>query len=167
MFLLSIYQFLLAVLFHFAYDVFPNPLFAILFPINESVFQHLKLFTYPILVTYLIFKNKRLSLSQTTLTIYISQFLTLSIFYILKCGFSFESTFFDILLTFLSLYIANIISYYFFHNISINYYLCLILICLNIFILGIYTIYPLNYPIFALLFHFYHNHNFIISFLSF
>ena len=146
MLIISIIQFILSVVFHYSYDVFPNPVFAILFPINESVFQHLKLFTYPILFSYFIFYKKRYSLTSTTLSIYISQFLTLSLFYILKCGFNFESTLFDIILTFISFYIANTTTKY--CRYRINDYICIILIGLNIFTLSILTIYPLSYPIF-------------------
>ncbi len=138
-------EFIFSVLFHFLYDLFPSRIFAIIFPINESVFQHLKLFTYPILFTYLLFYRKKFNLSFIARSIYLSQFITLSLFYILKCGFNFESTLFDICLTFIALYLSNLIS------IRINkenHYISLLFILINIFILGIFTINPLSFPIF-------------------
>lgn len=34
---------------HFLYDVWPNPLTAVLAPVNESVWEHLKLLYWPFL----------------------------------------------------------------------------------------------------------------------
>lgn len=45
----------LGVLFHFAYDFFgQNPIAALFFPINESVWEHLKLLFFPMLLCLLI-----------------------------------------------------------------------------------------------------------------
>ncbi len=35
---------------HFLYDLCPNPLFALIAPVNESIWEHLKLFFWPFLV---------------------------------------------------------------------------------------------------------------------
>lgn len=54
--------FALSVLFHFLYKWLPNPLFAIFFPVNESIWEHMKLFfsatlVWSIVDYYLIKKN--------------------------------------------------------------------------------------------------------------
>ena len=43
--------FLLAFPFHFGYDIFPNPVSAIFFPVNESIWEHMKM----LFTTYLCF----------------------------------------------------------------------------------------------------------------
>ena len=58
--LLSFLEFLVGTLLHFLYDFFPYPFIAIFSATNESVFEHLKLFVYPMLLGYLwiyIFKD--------------------------------------------------------------------------------------------------------------
>ena len=35
--------FILTVIFHFLYEFLPNPIFSILFPVNESIWEHMKL----------------------------------------------------------------------------------------------------------------------------
>ena len=35
---------------HFIYNIFPNPLFAIFFPVNESIWEHMKLLSTTILL---------------------------------------------------------------------------------------------------------------------
>lgn len=53
-FLNSVFIFLLATLIHFLYSTFPSFITSILAPVNESIFEHLKLiFTAPILFTFL------------------------------------------------------------------------------------------------------------------
>ena len=46
--------FLLCFLFHFLYDWFPNSLFSIFFPVNESIWEHMKLI-YTSYIFYVIF----------------------------------------------------------------------------------------------------------------
>ena len=51
----SVFSFLLASLFHFAYDFFGQGLiFSFFFPTNESVWEHLKLLFYPMLIAAII-----------------------------------------------------------------------------------------------------------------
>lgn len=42
-------EMILAFLFHFGYQLFPNPLFAIFFPVNESIWEHMKIISTSIL----------------------------------------------------------------------------------------------------------------------
>lgn len=43
---------------HFLYDLFPNPVTAILSPVNESLWEHLKILVWPFLVLMLVLTNK-------------------------------------------------------------------------------------------------------------
>ena len=36
-----VFLFLLSFLWHFMYDLFPNNIFALVFPVNESVWEHM------------------------------------------------------------------------------------------------------------------------------
>ena len=45
---------ILGVLFHFAYDYFNIEIFKIIFPQNESIFEHLKLIIFPCLIYMII-----------------------------------------------------------------------------------------------------------------
>ncbi len=49
----------LAAAWHFLYDVFPNPLTALLAPVNESVWEHLKLLFFPPLAVFLALSLRR------------------------------------------------------------------------------------------------------------
>ena len=46
----AILIFLLCFLFHFLYDWLPNPLFSLFFPVNESIWEHMKLLFTPFVV---------------------------------------------------------------------------------------------------------------------
>ena len=60
-----IVTFLLTVLYHFLYKWFPNPIFEIFFPVNESIWEHMKLLYSGILtfniIEYIIYKKKNIN----------------------------------------------------------------------------------------------------------
>ncbi len=60
-----IITFLLTVLYHFLYEWFPNPIFEIFFPVNESIWEHMKLLYSGILtfniIEYIIYKKKNIN----------------------------------------------------------------------------------------------------------
>ena len=64
-YIITIIEFVLGALMHFAYNVFSNPIVAVIAPVNESIFEHLKLVLYPMLFVSLLvwyrYKNKDLS----------------------------------------------------------------------------------------------------------
>ena len=41
-----VFLFLLSFLWHFMYDLFPNNIFALVFPVNESIWEHMKIIYY-------------------------------------------------------------------------------------------------------------------------
>ena len=57
--------FIISFIAHFAYDIFPNIIFSFFFPVNESIWEHMKiLFTSPILygiIDYILLTKKKLS----------------------------------------------------------------------------------------------------------
>ena len=118
--ILSTVSFLIGSLFHFMYDLFPNLLFSLIFPINESVWEHLKLCFYPVLAANLIpwgripmrpfstvFSREILSPGRYVLLVSCttchSILITLFGYYGLSCGFLLRGLPVDLLLYFFSL----------------------------------------------------------------
>ena len=48
----------LGTVWHFLYDVFPNPLTALIAPVNESVWEHLKLLFFPPLAVFFVLASR-------------------------------------------------------------------------------------------------------------
>ncbi len=67
---------ILSVISHFLYDWFPNPLFSYLFPVNESIWEHMKLIATPVLIfsifNYIYYKNKNIKFNNYILSYAIS-----------------------------------------------------------------------------------------------
>lgn len=74
-------------LFSFIYEKFPNFLTAALFPVNESLFEHLKLmyvsFVVVNIITFSILKLKRIKINNYFLAILISVIINILIFFII------------------------------------------------------------------------------------
>ena len=66
--------FLLCFLFHFLYDWFPNSLFSIFFPVNESIWEHMKLiyssFIFYGLFDYLLLKKNKIYFNNFLLQLF-------------------------------------------------------------------------------------------------
>lgn len=63
-----IITFLLTVLFHFLYEWLPNPIFSVLFPVNESIWEHMKLLYSGLLswglIEYFIIKKRNIKVTN-------------------------------------------------------------------------------------------------------
>lgn len=150
----------LASIFHFTYDWLGQNLFAgLFFPINESVFEHLKLTLYPLAISWGLFYRlidvpEHLNKYQIFAGILISTltciYVVLSVYYILSGGFSVQNDVVNIL----SLLIGILIGQYFACYILMR---CLVskwtgMACgILLLIMGItfvyFTLYPLHVPI--------------------
>ena len=64
---------------HFMYSWFPNTIFSILFPVNESIWEHMKLIVTPALIfsifEYIIYKRKKIIFNNFFLSYSISMIL--------------------------------------------------------------------------------------------
>lgn len=64
--------FILSFLSHFAYETFPNFISSIIFPVNESIWEHMKLLSTPVLIymviEYFIFKKKKIEANNYILS---------------------------------------------------------------------------------------------------
>ena len=111
--------FLLNFLFHFAYNVFPNTLFSIFFPVNESIFEHQKMifssFIFYGIIDYFLLNKNDISRHNFLFSTLISAFSAIAIFLIIwlpiyyKIG---ENMIVTIGILFISIMISQIISYY-------------------------------------------------------
>lgn len=107
--------FILGSVFHFIYDVCGKlAVLAPFFPINESIWEHLKLSLYPILVVNLVLCNKaglsiKKQLISSVLSILTSIFLIIVLYYTLKYGFNVFSLPIDLSIYFISLIVGQIL----------------------------------------------------------
>ena len=118
LFIETITIFLSMFLFHNLYNWFPNFLTASFFPVNESLFEHLKLmFTTQIIISliiYLILKLKKIKFSNYLLGLLISTIVTISLFFLIylpiynRFG---ENLFLTMSIYLITLIIGNIIFY--------------------------------------------------------
>ncbi|NLL45004.1 MAG: hypothetical protein GX247_05010 [Mollicutes bacterium] len=142
--------FLLSFLTHYLYKWFPNDLFAIFFPVNESIWEHMKmLFTtvllYSIIEYFLLhyFKIKHHNFFWSiwitaTLSIIIYLTLYMPFYYLLGNN---KIIIFSVLI--ITIILIQLISYYILNskNIKLNY-LPIILIIISYIIFGYLTYYP-------------------------
>ena len=153
LFIETITIFLSIFLFHNLYNWFPNFLTASFFPVNESLFEHLKLmFTTQIvisLIIYLILKLKRIKFSNYLLGLLISTIVTISLFFLIylpiynRFG---KNLFLTMSIYFITLIIGNIIFYLISkrkHNYILNL-ISLVIISIIAVILIYFTFNPLK-----------------------
>lgn len=115
----SIVIFLLCFLLHFIYKWMPNPFLAIIAPVNESIWEHMKLiYTSTILwsiIEIIILKKKNIKFNNFFTSIFTSAFLSIPIYLIMflpiyhKIG---ENMAINITLMGITIIITQIISYY-------------------------------------------------------
>lgn len=111
-------EFLFSFLSHNLYDLYPSTLFSIFFPVNESIFEHMKIIATGILfvslIEYIVYKFKNIKYNNYILNIFLQ--ITLGIiFYLiifiplyLLIG---ENLFISISLLFITFIFTNYISY--------------------------------------------------------
>lgn len=79
--------FLFTVLYHFLYDWLPNPIFSIFFPVNESIWEHMKLLYSGIiswgLIEYLILNKKNIKYNNFWYQLFITAITSIPLYLIL------------------------------------------------------------------------------------
>lgn len=118
----------LTVIFHFAFEFLGSPRILIpFFPINESVFEHLKLSIYPTMLTWIIgafcLTNKmKIDMSKwiiaMTFSIMTNLITVLSLYYIGTAAFNIHSLIYDILTIIIGTIIGQILSIHVYNRIS-------------------------------------------------
>ncbi len=112
-------MFILCFLTHFLYNWFPNSLFSIFFPVNESIWEHVKMMTSSILIwsilEYFLLKKYRINHNNFVLSVFIETTLSIIVFLIIYLPiYHFAGSIFilNLVVLFISIYFVNIISYY-------------------------------------------------------
>ncbi len=145
--------FLLSILFHFLYDLIPNIITSILFPVNESIWEHMKLiFTSTIIfsiIEYLLLNKYNIKHNNYYLSLFFSavlSFIFYLIIYIPIYNTYGENIFISIFLLFLVIVIFQIFSYYILNLKNNKYlnYLSIVLIILTFIIFIYFTYNPLK-----------------------
>lgn len=152
---------LIASIFHFLFDASGKSLLIGLFtPVNESVWEHLKLAIIPTIIWYLIayklyFKKDRIGLKKVmvgvALTIFSIQFFIVTFYYTYTGIFGIKSLFLDISSLYIGIIISQIISFCYLYKSTYNnihFYIAIIYLVFIIIINIIFTINPLHLPIF-------------------
>lgn len=143
--------FLLCFPFHFMYEWFPNTLFSIFFPVNESIFEHMKmLFTAIIvcgLIEYFVLKFFYQKRNNFLVSLFVSAISSIPIFLIIYLPFYYllgENMPLNLIVLFISIIISQLIGYYLlnskdFKNLGVVSVLGIILVYI---VLGLLTYYP-------------------------
>lgn len=149
--------FLLSFLSHFMYELFPSFLVSIFFPINESIWEHMKILSSSIimngLIEYLLLKKYNIKFNNFTFQLFITSILSIIIYLIIYLplyNIFNENLFISISLMLIVYIIINIISYKILNSTKYKYInkISIILIILMYIIFGYLTYKPLNNYIF-------------------
>lgn len=111
--------FVFTVLYHFLYELLPNPVFAIFFPVNESIWEHMKLLYSGLLswgiIEYFILKKKQIPYKNYISTLFITMITSIIIYLIMYLplynAFG-ENMIISITLLIIVIIIEQILSYY-------------------------------------------------------
>lgn len=111
--------FTLAFIYHFLYEWFPNPIFSILFPVNESIWEHMKLLYTGILswglIEIILLKKNKINYNNYPYQLFLTSFTSIIIYLILYLpiyNIIGEKLIISISLLFIVILLEQILSYY-------------------------------------------------------
>ena len=111
--------FLLSFAAHFIYQLFPNVLVSFFFPINESIFEHMKIiFTSTIIwgiIDYLLLVKNKITFNNFSFQLFFTAFSSINIFLIFYLPIHYlfsENLIITLIILFITYIISQIISYY-------------------------------------------------------
>lgn len=151
---ITIIEFLIGCILHFMYDIFPYFVVALIAPVNESIFEHLKLVLYPMLFVDLFllikYKNqKTYSLTSMLVGVLTGIMSVVLIYYFYRYGLGIENLIFDIILLFVGILIGNMMMIIVDrHHWNMNWYIILFIFIVLILLFSIWTFYSPSLPIF-------------------
>ena len=150
---MTIIIFLATFLFHYGYQKFPNFLTAILFPVNESLFEHLKLiYVTEILISVIIYyflKHKGIIINNFYFGLLLSTIFNIILFYLIYLPI-YNRFGQNLVVTMIIYFITLSLSQYLFYMISkrkeknINQYISILIIPIFWLILIYFTFNPLK-----------------------
>lgn len=143
----------LCFLFHFLYEWFPNPLFAIFFPVNESIWEHMKILFSSIcfygIIDYIILYKNKIGFNNFFFNIFTTGFLSVVVYLLIFIpiykilG---ENMIVSISLMIIVIILSQIISYFILKSKHIHYInsISFILIIISYIIFGYLTYNPIH-----------------------
>ena len=143
----------LCFLFHFLYEWFPNPLFAIFFPVNESIWEHMKILFSSIcfygIIDYIILYKNKIGFNNFFFNIFATAFLSVVVYLLIFIpiykilG---ENMIVSISLMIIVIILFQIISYFILKSKHIHYInsISFILIIISYIIFGYLTYNPIH-----------------------
>lgn len=143
--------FALTFLCHFMYEWFPNLLTSIFFPVNESIWEHMKMLYTAILlgglIEYIIIKKNNIKANNILLTIFIKAISSIPVFlmlYLPLYNIFKENMILNIGVMIITLVIVEILSYYILSKDKITFEnaISLLLIIISYIIFSVLTYYP-------------------------
>lgn len=148
--------FLISFLVHFIYQLFPNSLFSIFFPVNESIWEHMKMLYTTVLIysiiEYFLLKKFKVSHNNFLLNTYIISIICIPIYLLIFLPLYYKGInnmiiiFIIMIATFI---ICECISYFILNTTAIKYQnLSIILIIITYIIFGYLTYYPIKTHLF-------------------
>ena len=115
----TINTFIISFIAHFAYQTLPNPIFSIIFPVNESVWEHMKILYTSILlygiIDYIILKKNNIKINNFTMNLFITSISSIISYLLIFLPIYFkigENMFLAISIMLISYIIAYTTSYY-------------------------------------------------------
>ena len=144
-------SFILSIILHFIYGIIPNTIISIIVPVNESIWEHMKLIVTSSLIfsifEYFIYKKKKIKTNNFILSYAISSiigvFIYLLIYIPLNDIFG-HKIYIAISLLFIIFILVQVISYYIinYKNIEYSNYIGILLIIIIYYIFGYFTYHP-------------------------
>ena len=120
--------FILSFISHFMYNVFPNSIFSIIFPVNESIWEHMKLIATPVLIfsifEYIIYRKKDIDFNNFILSYVISIIIGIVFYLVLYLPIHYmfgHSLLVAVIILFMTLVLVEYISYYIMNYKEIKY----------------------------------------------
>lgn len=149
--------FLICFVSHFMYTWFPNVLFSIFFPVNESIFEHMKILFTSILIysiiDYILLKKCNVRFHNFITSIFLSGFLSVVLFLMFYIPFYYlfgENLLINIVFLFIFICVSQVISYFVLKskNYDLLNYVSLIGIIFVYIVFGILTYFPIINDVF-------------------
>ncbi len=143
----------LSFLTHFVYKIIPIDLFAIFFPINESIFEHMKMiyttFLIDGIILYIFLRKKNIKTNNFFSSLFLSSIVSIISFLIIWLPIYYrigENMIITLVVLLISIFISQITSYYvlsYHHNKVLNY-ISFGFTILFIILFAYFTYYPLH-----------------------
>lgn len=144
-------SFILAIVLHFIYEIIPNSIISVIAPVNESIWEHMKLIVTSSIIfsifEYFIYKKKDIPFNNFILSYGISSILAIIVYLIIYIPLNDifgHKAYIAISLLFIIFIFLQFISYYIMNYKKINYSndIGILLIIIIYFIFGYLTYHP-------------------------